>query len=137
MMKKSGYFQKTGCTAYDSDGKLHAFIELHIHGQRYAVRVPDLARAMTGRTHVQVESLTHNWNYYLGAVVGLAQVSVSGKALNVDLFDTGDFTVSLASLRAVLYGRSRLAIVVKIPETPYQAQQDKFGYRQKRFSATA
>jgi hypothetical protein len=137
MMKKSGYFQKTGCTAYDSDGKLHSFIELHIQGQRYAVRLPDLTRAMTGRTHVQVESLTHNWNYYLGAVVGLAQVSVSGKALNIDLFDAGDFTVSLASLRVVLYGRSRVAVVVKIPETPYQGRGEKFSSGQKHFRATA
>jgi len=137
MMKKSGYFQKTGCTAYDSDGKLHSFIELHIQGQRYAVRLPDLTHAMTGRTHVQVESLTHNWNYYLGAVVGLAQVSVSGKALNIDLFDAGDFTVSLASLRAVLYGRSRVAFVVKIPETPYRGRSEKFSSGQKHFRATA
>jgi hypothetical protein len=137
MMKKSGYIQKTGCTAYDSDGKLHDFIELHIKGQRYAVRLSDLAGAITGRTHVQIESLTHNWNYYLGAVAGLAQVSLSGRALNIDLFDAGDFTVSLASLRAVLYGRSRVAIVVKIPETPFQGRGGKFSYGQKHFRATA
>jgi len=137
MMKKSGYFQKTGCTAYDSDGKPHEFIELHIQGERYAVRLPDLARAMAGRIHVQVEFLARNWNYYLGAVVGLAQVSASGKALNIDLFGAGDFTVSLTSLRAVLYGRNRVAVVVKIPESPYHARERKYPCSQKTISAEA
>ena len=137
MMKKSGYFQQTGCTAFDSDGKPHEVIELHILGERYAIRLPDLTRAMAGRVHVQVELLTHNWNYYLGAVAGLAQVSASGKALNIDLFEAGDFTVSLTSLRAVLYSRHRLAVVVKIPDTPYQARPKKYPYGQKHISAMA
>jgi hypothetical protein len=137
MMKKAGYFQKTGGTAYDSDGKCHEFIELHILGQRYAIRSPDLARAIAGRVHVQIESLTYNRNYYLGAVSGLAQVSASGKALNIDIFGVGDFTVSLASLRAVQYGRHRLAVVVQIPETPYQARPRKYPLGQKQISALA
>jgi hypothetical protein len=137
MMKKAGYFQRTGGTAYDSEGKPHEFIELHILGQRYAIRSMDLARAIAGRVHVQVESLTYNWNYYLGAVSGLAQVSASGKALNIDLFGAGDFTVSLASLRAVQYGRHRLAVVVQIPETPYQARPRKYPLGQKQISVLA
>jgi len=137
MMKKAGYFQRTGGTAYDSDGKPHEFIELHILGQRYAIRSPDLARAIAGRVHVQIESLTYNWNYYLGSVSGLAQVSASGKALNIDLFGAGDFTVSLVSLRAVQYGRHRLAVVVQIPETPYQARPRKYPLGQKQITALA
>ena len=67
---------------------------------------------------VQLEELTHQWQYYLGAVKGLAQVSVSGKALNIELFETGNFTVSLNSLRSVMYGKERLATIVKIPAQP-------------------
>jgi hypothetical protein len=137
MMKKAGYFQKTGGTAYDSDGTPHEFIELHILGQRYAIRSPDLARAIAGRIHVQIESLSYNRNYYLGAVRGLAQVSASGKALNIDLFGVGDFTVSLMSLRAVIYSRHRLAVVVQIPETPCQARPRKYSLGQKQISALA
>jgi hypothetical protein len=69
---------------------------------------------------IQVEELTKNWEYYLGATAGLAQVSASGKALNIDLFGTGSFTLSLAALRGVLYGKERLAGIVRIPDTPAQ-----------------
>jgi hypothetical protein len=135
MMQRSGYFQKTGCIAYDSDGKPHMVIELHIQGDRYAIRLADLARGLAGRIHVQVESLAHNWRYYLGSVSGLAQVSASGKALNIDLFSGGSFTVSLNSLRAVMYGRDRSAVVVKIPEEPAsRARPVKYPYGQQQIS---
>jgi hypothetical protein len=118
MMKKSGYFRRTGSIAYDAAGSPHEIIELYIQGERFAIRLADLARAIGGRVHVQVESLTHNWKYYLGGISGLAQVSGSGKALNIDLFNAGDFTVSLKCLRAVMYGMERSAVIVKIPDTP-------------------
>lgn len=120
MMEKAGYLQRTGCRALDSDGEAHEVLELHICGARYAVRRADLVKAVAGHTLVQVEELTRNWEYYLGVTSGLAQVSVSGKALNIDLFGTGSFTLSLTTLRAVLYGRERLAVIVRIPESPAQ-----------------
>ncbi|MFA4875953.1 MAG: hypothetical protein WC586_00940 [Methanoregula sp.] len=120
MMEKAGYLQRTGYSALDSEGNMHEVIELHILGTRYAIRRSDLIRAVSGRVVVQVEELTRNWNYYLGMTRGLARVSASGKALNVELFETGSFTLSLASLRAVIYGKERLAAVVKIPEVSSQ-----------------
>jgi hypothetical protein len=120
MMEKAGYLQRTGYPALDSDGHSHEVLELHICGARYAVRRSDLAKAVSGRTLIQVEELTRNWEYYLGVTSGLAQVSVSGKALNIDLFGSGSFTLSLNALRAVLYGRERLAVIVRIPESPAQ-----------------
>lgn len=120
MMEKAGYLQRTGCQALDSEGHRYEVLELHICGARYAVRRSDLVRAVSGRMMIQVEELTRNWEYYLGATCGLAQVSVSGKALNVDLFGVGSFTLSLSALRAVLYGRERHAGVVRIPETSSQ-----------------
>ena len=120
MMEKAGYLQRTRCQALDSDGVMNEVLELHICGTRYALRRADLIRAISGRVMVQVEDLTRNWDYYLGATRGLAQVSASGKALNIDLFGTGSFTVSLASLRAVLYGKERLAAIVRIPESSSQ-----------------
>jgi hypothetical protein len=118
MMQKAGYVQRTGCRAIDSDGNMHEVAELHIMGNRYAIRLADLVKGMSGHVFVQVEGLTHEWNYYLGITCGLAQVSVSGKALNIELFETGTFTVSLAALRSVIYGKGRRAVVVKIPEQP-------------------
>jgi hypothetical protein len=120
MMEKAGYLQRTGCRAFDTDGNSHEVLDLHIRGARYAVRRSDLVRAVSGRTMIQVEELTRNWEYYLGVTCGLAQVSASGKALNIDLFGAGSFTLSLTSLRAVLYGKERLAGIVRIPESSSQ-----------------
>ena len=119
-MQKAGYLQRTRCQALDSEGVLNEVLELHICGARYAVRRSDLIRAVSGRVMIQVEELTKDWEYYLGATVGLAQVSASGKALNIDLFGTGSFTLSLNTLRAVLYGKERLAGIVRIPESSSQ-----------------
>ena len=120
MMEKAGYLQRTGCQALDGERQSHEVLELHICGARYAIRRPDLVQAISGHTLVQVEELTRNWEYYLGMTSGLAQVSASGKALNIDIFGTGSFTVSLNTLRAVIYGRERLAVIVRIPESPAQ-----------------
>ncbi len=118
MMEKAGYLQQTRAGALDSEGVPHEIIEVHILGNRLAIRRQDLARGVTGRMYVQVEELTRDWNEYLGTTRGLAHVSVSGKALNIDLFDAGNFTVSLAALRAVMYGKERCAAIVRIPESP-------------------
>jgi hypothetical protein len=120
MMEKAGYLQRTGCRALDNNGQAHEVLDLHICGARYAVRRSDLVKAVSGRTLIQVEELTRNWEYYLGVTSGLAQVSVSGKALNIDLFGAGSFTLSLNTLRAVLYGKERMAVIVRIPESPAQ-----------------
>ncbi|MGA9029541.1 MAG: hypothetical protein WB404_03850, partial [Methanoregula sp.] len=47
-----------------------------------------------------------------------AQVSASGKALNLELFEAGNFTVSLLAIRSVIYGRERLATIARIPDQP-------------------
>ena len=118
MMEKAGYLQQTRSRAFDSEGILHDIVELHILGNRYALRRSDLVKAVSGRIYVQVEELTRNWNEYLGLTRGLAHVSASGKALNIDLFENGSFTLSLSTLRAVLYGKERTVAIGKIPETP-------------------
>jgi hypothetical protein len=115
---------------------MHEVIEIHIHGSRYALRGAGLAGAITGRVFVQVEELTHNWNYYLGSTCGLAQVSVSGKALNIDLFNNGSFTVSLRALGNVMYGKDRYAFIMKIPEQNIQLyRMRRVSQDQKRISA--
>jgi hypothetical protein len=136
MMEKAGYLQRTGYKAFDSEGNAHDVVELHILSVRYAIRRSDLAKAISGHVFVQVEELTHNWNYYLGATSGLAQVSVSGKALNIDIFNEGSFTVSLRALGSVMYGKERLAIIMKIPEQVPQSQKTRrVTLDQRRISA--
>ncbi len=117
-MEKAGYLQQTRYRAQDSEGTAHDVVELHILGNRYAIRRADLIKAVSGRVFVQVEELSHNWNYYLGQTRGLAHVSASGKALNIELFENGNFTLSLTTLRAVVHGKERSVVIVKIPETP-------------------
>ncbi len=118
-MQKAGYIQRTGCRAIDRDGGIHEVVELHVMGARYAIRLGDLAKGISGRqVVVQVEALVREWNYYLGTTCGLAQVSASGKALNIELFEAGNFTVSLLALRSVVYGRERLAKIARIPKQP-------------------
>lgn len=119
MMQKAGYIQRTGCRAIDRDGSLHEVMELHVRGARYAIRLDDLVKGIAGRqVAVQVDSLVREWNYYLGTTCGVGQVSASGKALNIELFEAGNFTISLAALRPVLFGRERTAPVARIPEQP-------------------
>jgi len=136
-MEKAGYIQRNGCRALDSDGILHEVIEVHIRGSRYAIRVAGLAGAITGRVFVQIEELTHNWNYYLGSTCGLAQVSVSGKALNINLFNDGSFTVSLGALRTIMYGKDKYAFIMKIPDQSVQlSKMKRLSQDQMQISAT-
>ena len=116
MMEKAGYLQRTGCRAVDSEGIIHEVIDLHICGERFAIRRPDLIRVVSGGVVVQVEELTRNYACYLGVTRGLAQISQSGKALNIELFNAGSFTISLNTLRAIIYGNERTALVARIPE---------------------
>ena len=119
-MQKAGYLQRTGCRAFDREGVAHEVIELHIVGTRYALRIHDLAQGISGHVFVQVESLVRDRNHYLGATCGLAQVSASGKALNIELFDAGNFTISLSTLKSVMYGNMRKGVVARIPDQPMQ-----------------
>jgi hypothetical protein len=118
MMEKAGYLQQVRSGAVDSEGRFYDIVELHILGGRYAIRRTELVNAVSGRQYVQVEDLTRNWKDYLGLTRGLAHVSVSGKALNIDLFEAGSFTLSLSTLRAVIYGKERTVPIVRIPESP-------------------
>ncbi len=134
-MEKAGYLQQTRYRAQDHGGTTHEVVELHILGNRYAIRRSDLIKAVSGRVFAQVEELSHNWNYYLGQTRGLAHVSVSGKALNIELFENGNFTLSLATLRAVVYGKERSVVIVKIPETPPDMKMRRIVEGQQKISA--
>ena len=122
-MQKAGYLQRTGCRAFDRDGVVHEVIELHIVGSRYALRNRIFGgKVFPGMCLFRVESLVRDWNDHLGATCGLAQVSASGKALNIELFDAGNFTISLSTLKGVMYGNMRKGVVARIPDQPMQPE---------------
>jgi len=116
VMEKAGYLRYTRFRAFDIAGSPHEVIEMHICGCRYALRCADLAAGIAGRDLVQVESLGHAWGYYLGTPRGLAEVSQSCRALNIDLFNGGRYTVSLRAIRSVLDRKEKYAIIVRIPD---------------------
>lgn len=138
MMERAGYVRNVRYNVLDSEGTPHRVLEIHILGIRYAIQQKALSTAIAGKTHVQVEELMHNYDYYLGATRGLGHVSVSGKALNLEVFDAGVFTVSLQSLKRVLFGKDPQAFIGKIPgSTAGPARLRRAGDVQQHFGATA
>jgi len=118
MMKRVGYLEKSREQAVDLHGKPLEILELHINGARLAIRVAELRGTLAGRIFARVERLERRWGLRVTGIAGLARLSASGKALNIELNDSGDFTVSLDMLRAVLYRRERFATIAEIPEFP-------------------
>jgi len=114
-LQKAGYAQRTGRRAVDSRGFEYEVLDLHIQGTRYAVRLEDLARAIAEHGAVRIEEIAREWRSYLGAACGLAQVSVSKKGFNIELFDRGQYTTPLAALLMVIESRERYAPIAKIP----------------------
>jgi len=135
-MERAGFIRKTRAQALDCDGYAHEVIEVTILGCRFAIRIQQLAGALAGKVVVQIEELTHNYSYYLGPTCGLGQVSASGKALNINLFHEGNFTVSLSALRSVMYGRERNAVIVRIPEPGFTTRVRRATQDQQQISAT-
>jgi hypothetical protein len=66
-------------------------------------------------SQARVERLRRNWRYYLDGVEGVAELSRSGKAVNIELFAAERYTISLRALRSVLSGEGRYAMVAEVP----------------------
>ncbi len=116
MISKAGYFQQNGYVALDDEGMPTQIAELNIHGIKYAIRIDELKEAVYGRHPARVERVFQNWQQYLGGIAGLARISHSGKALNIELVEGGRFTVSIGSLVSALSRRGVYASVGEIPE---------------------
>jgi hypothetical protein len=138
-LQRVGYVQRTGRTAIDSGGFEYEILDIYILGICYAIRLEDLVRAIAEHGAVRIEELSREWKYYLGAHCGLAQVSVSGKGLNIELFTGGLYTTSLFALRRVIESRERYAALAKIPEQPVMpaGKDRRVSPRQQRLSAFA
>ena len=138
-LQRVGYAQRTGRTATDSRGFECEILDIYILGTGYAIRLEDLVRTIAERGAVRIEELSREWKYYLGANCGLAQVSASGKGLNIELFTGGLYTTSLVALRRVIEHRERYAAIAKIPEQPVipAGKDRRISPGQQRISAFA
>ena len=58
-------------------------LEVRIHGATLAIRFGSRRDALRRNSHV--ERIGRNWMDYIGGLAGLAQISKSGKAINIDL----------------------------------------------------
>jgi hypothetical protein len=125
MMKRAGYLEKGREPAIDLQGKYWETIELHINGMRLAIRMADLRGALAGRIFAQVERLERNWGLRITGIAGLARLSASGRALNIELNEGGSFTVSLDMLKAVVSRKERFAAIASISAFPEMAEIDR------------
>lgn len=115
MMNKAGYIQLNSRPVLDEDGVPRDIIELHLYGTRLGIRVRELREALHAGISVRVEKIRWNWMAYTGGIVGSAQVSKSGKALNIELRNGERFTLSLDALSDVLGCRQRYASIAALP----------------------
>jgi len=115
MLEKAGYMQKAKTVTIDEDGLPTEIIELVLDGKRFGIAMDDLKRAIRGKISARTFSLRINWKQYVSTTAGLAYLSYSGKALNIELIDGARFTVSLDSLKSLLCKRSSYAPVARLP----------------------
>lgn len=119
-MQRAGYLTRDGKKVLDSDGTPREVLELNIFGARLCMLIDEVKGAIQRGTPAGVVRIKQNWMEYLGGKAGDAQVSRSGKALNIDLVNGDRFTLSLDSLIDVLNYRERFARIMELPPAPYQ-----------------
>jgi len=121
-MRKAGYISRSGWSAIDNSGVPWEILEVRVHGATLAIRYEDLVEVLSGGMAARVERIGKNWMDYIGGMAGLAQISKSGRALNIDLICGDRFTVALESIRDVLEKRGKYATIAEVPqkvEGPY------------------
>jgi len=130
-MENVGYILMDRSKVLDGDGNEEEILSLSLRGRRFGIRAPELAALLHGGDPARVERLGRNWRCYLDGVEGVAELSRSGKAVNLELSGSRSvepsglrtpelsgsewYTVSLRALRSVLSGESRYAMVAGVP----------------------
>jgi hypothetical protein len=137
MIPKAGYIQQNRYAALDDEGMPNQIAELNIHGIKYGIRLDELKEALYGRHPARVERVFQNWQQYLGGIAGLARISRSGKALNIELIEGGRFTISLDSLVSALSRRGMYASVGEIPEPAWDIDGRKIALGQQTIAVHA
>ena len=114
-MENVGYILMDKSRVLDEDGNEKEILSLSIRGRRFGIRASELASLLDGGDPARVERLKRNWRFYLDGVEGVADLSRSGKAVNIGLSASEFYTVSLRALRSVFSGESRFAMVAGVP----------------------
>ena len=114
-MENVGYILMDRLKVLDGEGNEEEVLSLNIRGRRFGIRTADMKDLLGGEARARVERLRRNWRNYLDGVEGVAEVSRSGKAVNIELFATERYTIALRALRSVLSGESRYAMVAGVP----------------------
>ena len=114
-MENVGYILMDRSKVLDGEGNEEEVLSLSLRGRRFGIRAPELAALLHGGDPARVERLGRNWRCYLDGVEGVAGLSRSGKAVNIELSGSEWYTVSLRALRSVLSGESRYAMVAGVP----------------------
>ncbi len=115
MLEKAGYMQKAKTVTIDEEGLPTEIMELVIDGKRFGIVLEDLKRAVRGKISARTFQLRINWKQYVSTTAGLAYLSYSGKAVNIELMDGNRYTVSLDSLKSLMCRRSSYAPVARLP----------------------
>ncbi|MBP7121194.1 MAG: hypothetical protein KBA49_08160, partial [Methanolinea sp.] len=113
-MQRAGYLTRDGKKVLDSDGIPCEILELTIFGARLCMLIDEVKGAIQRGTPAGVVRIKQNWMEYLGGKAGNAQVSRSGKALNIELVNGDRFTLSLDSLIGVINYRERYARIMEL-----------------------
>jgi len=114
-MENVGYILMDRARVLDGEGGEEEVLSLNIRGVRYGIRTSDMEALLAGGGAGRVERLRRNWRYYLDGVEGVAELSRSGKAVNIGFFTSERYTISLRALQAVFSGGSRYAMVAEVP----------------------
>lgn len=125
-MQRAGYLTRDGKKVLDSDGVPCEILELHIFGARLCMLIDEVKGAIQRGTPAAVVRIKQNWMEYLGGKAGNAQVSRSGKALNIELVNGDRFTLSLDCLSEVLNYRERCARIMELsPQLPQETPRNR------------
>jgi hypothetical protein len=114
-MENVGYILMDRLRVLNREGNEEEVLSLNIRGMRFGVRTSEMEDLLGGGDPARVERLRRNWRYYLDGVDGIAEVSRSGKAVNIALFGSERYTIALRALRSVLSSESRYAMVAEVP----------------------
>lgn len=115
-MPRAGYASLIRVRVQDGAGARFFAVEFRIDGRVYAASAADLRAAIAGRRGAPLYRLVRRWGEQFTDAAGSADRSASGRALNLSVGEAGWFTVSCASLTAVLDNSASYASIAAIPE---------------------
>jgi hypothetical protein len=130
-MENVGYILMERSRVLDGEGNEEEVLSLSIRGMRFGIRTSEMGDLLASGAQARVERLRRNWRLYLDGAEGMAELSRSGKAVNLELFNSRShepsgpgnielfgaerYTIALRALRSVFSGESRYAMVAEVP----------------------